>query len=90
MIAVVDLAGILVASIFLALSVCYMLYKILGNMPLVIRVLDVVYQFAVASVFAQEILLAYALDLVGCAPDINTPILLVFRHASYGWMYVVS
>ena len=67
-------------------TMCIVVYVVVLMRQHVIELFDMCYQFCVASVFALEILLAFACD--GYAHP-SSAILLVCRHATLGWVYLV-
>lgn len=73
----------LITSLF---TMCIVVYAVVFMRQHVIELYDKCYQFCVASVFALEILLAFACD--GYAHP-SSAILLVCRHATIGWVYLV-
>jgi Kef-type K+ transport system membrane component KefB len=76
-----------VVVLFLSLAFVSYVAVIYGNA--VRKLFDKSYQFCVASVFAQEIILAFALRGLGYSGS-SSDILLVCRHQIDGWIYLVT
>jgi hypothetical protein len=90
MIVVVNLVATLVAMIAVIMTACHMLFIFLVDMVRVTRLLDMMFQLVVAIVFAQEIIVSFTMNTLSTNIHPSTPILLVFRHTTNGWMYAVS